>query len=140
MPAAPQRPRGQILLVDDDHAIAAALAAVLDEGYAVRAARDGNEALACLRQGASPDLIILDLMMPVIDGWQFRTIQRGDPRLADIPVLAMSADGTFKAKPVDPGELRALVREMVEEASAGPTADRAWSGGRHQSDRRLGRS
>jgi len=93
----------RILLVEDDHDIRTSMEGLLrDEGYDVAACEDGRDALARLASvAAPPDLIILDLMMPVMDGWQFRISQRGDPALAQIPVIVMSADVSSKAAAVD---------------------------------------
>ncbi|HXU80338.1 MAG TPA: HAMP domain-containing sensor histidine kinase, partial [Polyangia bacterium] len=71
------------------------------EGYEIVTASDGKQALARLRDGPNPDLIILDLMLPALDGWEFRTIQRADPELSRIPVLAVSADSSAKAEAID---------------------------------------
>lgn len=86
-----------ILVVDDDPDVQDSVADVLaDEGYQVLTSRDGQEALEQLRR--SPvDLVIFDLRMPVMDGWQFRNLQRADPILAKIPVIAISADGSAQA-------------------------------------------
>jgi CheY-like chemotaxis protein len=82
-----------ILLVEDDFDVREAMVDALGEaGYRVLAARDGREALERLDEGPRPDLILLDLMMPRMDGYQFRVEQRGDPRHADIPVILVSAD------------------------------------------------
>jgi CheY-like chemotaxis protein len=54
-----------------------------------------------LQSGPAPDLIVLDLRMPVMNGWQFRAVQKTDPLLVDIPVLAISADGSAKAEAID---------------------------------------
>jgi two-component system, chemotaxis family, chemotaxis protein CheY len=80
-----------ILIVEDEHDIRAVLTEILeDEGYAVASVPNGLEALAFLRQHR-PQLILLDLGMPVMTGWEFRERQRGDPTLANIPVIIMSA-------------------------------------------------
>jgi len=93
---------GRILVVEDDRQILAIISLLLeDEGYEIVTASDGRQALARLREGPSPDLIILDLMLPALDGWEFRTIQRADPNLAGIPVLAVSADSSAKAEAID---------------------------------------
>src|SRR6185295_1432454 len=108
----------RLLLVEDDAGIRATLGELLaDEGLVVTTAANGRLALHELRTAAPPDVIVLDLMMPVMDGWEFRVEQRGDPALADIPLVAMSADLSAKAraiaadgyvrKPIDfPGLLR----------------------------------
>jgi signal transduction histidine kinase len=93
---------GRILVVEDDRQILAIVSLLLeDEGYEIVTASDGRQALARLREGANPDLIILDLMLPSLDGWEFRAIQRADPDLARIPVLAVSADASAKARAID---------------------------------------
>jgi CheY-like chemotaxis protein len=81
----------RVLIVEDDSEIRACLAEVLQyEGYVVSEAPDGGEGLKAAWQN-HPDIILLDLMMPRMDGWQFRAAQKGDPELADIPVIVMSA-------------------------------------------------
>jgi signal transduction histidine kinase len=92
----------QILLVEDDRGIRDVLRGVLEEeGYAVTTAEDGRRALDRLHSGGLPDLIVLDLRMPIMDGWQFRAAQKAEPALAGIPVLAISADGSAKAAAID---------------------------------------
>lgn len=88
-----------VLLVEDDIDVREAVADTLDEaGYRVSPARNGQEALDMLRSGAvQPRVILLDLMMPVMDGWQFREEQLRDPALASIPVVALSAHGGIEA-------------------------------------------
>jgi CheY-like chemotaxis protein len=94
--------RARILLVDDDIDIRRSLGALLeDEGYEVSAVGDGRQAWDLLHAKPAPDLLILDLMLPGMDGWQLRTRQRADPRVRDIPVLAISADGSPKAAAID---------------------------------------
>jgi CheY-like chemotaxis protein len=81
----------RILLVEDDPALRSALAEVLRErGYHVTCAADGRDALAQL-DGEAPSVILLDLAMPVMDGWTFRAVQRRDPRYAAIPTVVLSA-------------------------------------------------
>jgi CheY-like chemotaxis protein len=95
-------PRARILLVDDDVDIRRSVGALLeDEGYEVQAVGDGRLAWDCLHQSPAPDLLILDLMLPGMDGWQLRSWQRADPQVRDIPVLAISADGSPKAAAID---------------------------------------
>jgi CheY-like chemotaxis protein len=86
------KPPACILVVEDDHAIRESIAELLaDEGYTVACAANGAEALDLLLADTRPNLILLDLMMPVMDGWAFRSAQKKDPRLAGIPVLVLSA-------------------------------------------------
>jgi CheY-like chemotaxis protein len=83
-----------VLVVDDDPDIRETMLFVLENaGYQVTTAANGAEALALLRAQASPCLILLDLMMPVMNGWQFLLEQTRDPRLADIPVVVISGAG-----------------------------------------------
>ena len=93
-------PSRKIMVVEDDHLIREAIAEALDEeGFDVIEAANGREALDKLHsQHAS--LVLLDLMMPVMDGWQFRIEQLSDPELAGIPVVVMSAsdDGAVPAE------------------------------------------
>jgi len=93
----PERER-RILVVDDDPSIQGFLAeALADEGYGVRTAANGREALAVLRAWR-PDLILLDLMMPEVDGWAFRAEQRLMPGVADVPVIVLSAARDLDAR------------------------------------------
>src|SRR5690606_14181940 len=83
-----------ILVVDDDDDIRETLRDVLeDEGYRVQEASNGQEALAHLRGEGRVCLVFLDLMMPVMDGWEFRQAQLADPALKDIPVVVITASG-----------------------------------------------
>jgi CheY-like chemotaxis protein len=82
----------RILLVEDDTDLREALSQILrDEGYEVEGAAHGREALDKLRGGQRPCVILLDLTMPVMNGWQFRAEQREDPALSRIPVIVISA-------------------------------------------------
>src|SRR5690242_4986999 len=82
---------GRILVVDDEPMVRDTLRQVLaDEGYVVDAATDGADALACVR-AARPDVILLDLMMPGMNGRQFLQELRDDPAYAAVPVLIMTA-------------------------------------------------
>ena len=81
----------RILLVDDDPLVREAIETLLRvEGYRVATAAQGQQALDRLRGGFEPCVIVLDLMMPVKDGWQFRAEQVQDPHLARIPVIVCS--------------------------------------------------
>jgi CheY-like chemotaxis protein len=89
----------RILVVEDDAATREALAMILGaEGFTVVGAANGQEALGLLRDVPRPDLILLDLMMPIMDGWQFRREQTLDPSLSAIPVVILSADGNVQQK------------------------------------------
>jgi CheY-like chemotaxis protein len=116
--------RPVVLVVEDDADTLDAIATILeDAGYAVLRAANGREALERLDDGAPHcDLILLDLLMPVMNGWTFRRRQRATLAIAGIPVLLMSAgahlavvrdelnaDGCM-TKPVDELELLELVR------------------------------
>ena len=86
------RERHQILVVDDDEGIREAMVSILQVmGYSVASAINGKDALDYLRNAATPDLIISDLAMPIMDGRQFRREQVKEPRLAKIPVIVVSA-------------------------------------------------
>jgi DNA-binding response OmpR family regulator len=115
-----------ILIVDDDRSIREMLIESLaDEGYAAQGAADGVEALRYLQSAARPPCaILLDLMMPRMDGWQFLRAQRELPAAAAIPVIILTArpDGREQAaelmvaaylpKPVDFDALLGTVRRF----------------------------
>ena len=97
-----------ILLVDDDEALRDVLTeALIDEGFTVSSSANGLEALTTLRAGLRPDVILLDLMMPIMDGWAFREEQSRDPALASIPVVVVTAVHSLH-KPID---ARAILRK-----------------------------
>ena len=99
-----RRDARRVLVVDDDLSIQGFLAeALADEGYGVQTAANGREALTILETWR-PDLILLDLMMPEMDGWTFRAEQRTRPDLADVPVIVLSAmrDLATKVQALDP--------------------------------------
>lgn len=116
----------QILVVDDDSNIRSMVIELLeDEGYSVQGAADGLDALDRLRAEPQPPcVILLDLMMPRMDGWAFRQAQREDPALAAIPVVTMSAHANLPAtaaplepagivpKPIDIGHLLSLIEQF----------------------------
>src|SRR5262249_50323711 len=86
-----------ILVVDDDPDIRNSLTEILgDEGYRVAGARNGREALEYLKRRTRPNLILLDMMMPDMDGWRFRREQQKLPDLASIPVVIVSAHGDVR--------------------------------------------
>jgi CheY-like chemotaxis protein len=81
----------RVLVIEDDQDIREAVAEVLAaDGYEVTAAANGLEGLREAR-ARPPSLIVLDLMMPTMNGWQFREAQKREPALADIPVIVISA-------------------------------------------------
>lgn len=90
--------RQHILVVEDDRDVRETMVEILeDEGYTVSGAENGREALAALRdEPARPDLILLDLMMPIMNGFQFRDEQLKDAQLARIPVVLISADSDVR--------------------------------------------
>jgi len=89
-----QQQAKSILIVEDDADVRGALTAVLEsEGYRVVEAAHGREALQHLRANAEGFcMILLDLWMPVMNGWQFRAEQMKDPTLAQVPVIVVTAD------------------------------------------------
>jgi CheY-like chemotaxis protein len=109
------------LLVIEDHAVSReALAEMLrSEGYLVETAADGSEGLGVLTKGFRPGAILLDLMMPGMDGWDFRAHVKRAPELAAIPVIAISAAGRLVdadhalSKPIQTDQLLALLRRIV---------------------------
>ena len=120
------------LIVDDDSSIVDGLSDYLGhDGYTVFVAGDGSEALALLNGGLRPDVIVLDLLMPGMDGWDFRMAQLNKPSLAEIPVVIISASGFSKLtvlkqlrvdeylpKPLDPeAVVRVLDRLAAKRAS-----------------------
>jgi CheY-like chemotaxis protein len=89
-------PAGKTVLVVEDNATArAALADLLQpEGFAVVPAANGKDALVRLGEGLVPDLILLDLLMPVVDGWAFlQDLRRGFPGLLSVPIIVTTAVG-----------------------------------------------
>ena len=115
----------RVAIVDDDHDIRESLAEVLGEcGYETLAASNGLVALELLER-ERPSIILLDLMMPVMDGWQFRAAQLERPALADIPVIVVSADSNvgekaaaigadaYLVKPIRIVDLLRVIRELI---------------------------
>ena len=90
-----------VLVVEDDPDLREDLAYILEkEGYKVRTAQNGKEALECMREGCEPCLVVLDLMMPVMDGWQLRAEMKADEALSHIPFVLVSgvADLSWEAQ------------------------------------------
>jgi len=117
----------RLLLVEDDEDIRESLTAALEErGYPVEVAENGLEALDKLRSGCRPAVILLDLMLPVMDGWAFRSELLQDPELAGIPVIVLSAAASYWGTPErvsarfsKPFDLPALILEI--DRCAAPT-------------------
>ena len=123
----------EILVVEDDEAIRGLVSEVLrDDGYEVGEASNGAEALAYVDQ-PKPDLIVLDLMMPVMDGWAFVEECRLKPSCSEVPIVVTSASHdlprtaerlrsygvrTCLAKPFDVDGLLALVERYAPSAPA----------------------
>lgn len=115
----------RVFVVDDDEALLDALAGLLEsEGYEVETARNGKEAIEKLATIAPPGVILLDLKMPVMDGWQFLAARSADPAAPRVPVVLLSglafipnAPGVadFLSKPIDSSRLLACVRRFCGE-------------------------
>jgi two-component system chemotaxis response regulator CheY len=116
-----------VLVVEDDRDIREAISEGLTiEGYRVTTASNGKEALDLLRKSPDawkPCFILLDLMMPVMNGWEFLLIQGSDPLLKDIPVIVCSAVGDrtrfpgvveFLNKPLDFDDLIKLISKHCD--------------------------
>ncbi len=115
----------KILVVEDDDDIRDSLKELLEEeGYCVDTAEDGRQALAMLHETALPQLILLDLMMPVMDGWQFQRELRKIPTFARLPIIVISASkfskeplnaAAFIPKPLDAGVLLETIESFLSE-------------------------
>lgn len=117
-----------ILVVDDEPGVVRLVELNLtQEGHQVRTASDGEEALASIAQ-KPPDLVVMDVMMPKLDGFETLKRLKENPATADIPILMLTARsqdedvfegyGTgaqwYLSKPFDPVELRRVVRHLLE--------------------------
>ena len=117
-----------VLVVDDDVAVRRTIGRFLGfEGFTVIEVDNGLKALSYLRGGGDAGVIVLDLRMPVMDGWTFRREQRADPTLANIPIVVLSgvepdrvseldAAATF-FKPVSFPDVVSAVRQLCETRS-----------------------
>ena len=113
-----------VLIVDDEQDLLDVTSFVLEsEGYRVQTARDGGEALALLRAGMRPELVLLDMMMPVMNGWEFLEAVAQAPALRAIPIVVLTAAGSagipgavaVLRKPFDLG----VLVEVVERHAGG---------------------
>jgi CheY-like chemotaxis protein len=118
-----------ILVVEDNDDVRDMMAVTLQlEGHTVITAANGQEALNRLQRGLRPCLILLDLMMPVMTGWEFRAAVENDPVLKHIPIVVVSAanaDSAARAavaavvpKPIDVERLLTVVCELCDGAAA----------------------
>jgi CheY-like chemotaxis protein len=118
-----------VLVVDDDPNLVRLMTKFLKlEGFAPVSAGNGQEALDYLRGGGAAQVILLDLRMPVMDGWAFRKAQKRDPIIAGIPIVVLSgvepervheldAAASFH-KPVSFPEIVGVVRRLCDAAPA----------------------
>jgi len=119
-----------VLVVDDDADLVRLISRFLSlEGFRAVPAANGREALAYLQGGGEAHAILLDLRMPIMDGWTFRRAQRADPAIARIPVVVLSGVAELEAlrdldaastfsKPVSLPEMTDAVRKLID-AGAG---------------------
>jgi CheY-like chemotaxis protein len=113
----------KLLLVEDEDDIRESLTLLLElRGYKVDSAANGREALSVIRKNSLPCMVILDLNMPLMDGWQLREVMLRDPELSEVPVVIVSGVGKHKTatqlaavghftKPVDLKTLFALLEQ-----------------------------
>lgn len=121
-----------ILVVEDDDAVRESVIDQLeDAGHRVTAVATGAQALQSLREGSGIDLVVFDLGLPVMDGWEFRVQQRGDRKLRHIPVIAISGDASAKAAAVDAD---AFLQKPFKEAALPREIDRIFQQERHRAE------
>lgn len=122
---------GRVMIVDDDADVREAMDLSLTlDGFETVLASDGSEALECLREGQAPDVILLDLMMPTMNGREFLLRLRQDPKTAGLRVVILSGDGEVRqtalaigaddwiAKPVEIDHLLAVVHRWTAHSRA----------------------
>ena len=124
-------PRPRLLLVDDDADMRSALADALGEGFEVAQAANGEEGLRWLRQAGRPCAVLLDLLMPQMDGGEFLARMREEPEYAQVPVLILTgiassqlkrllgAEAVF-VKPFDTGQLRRELERLCRRGRRQP--------------------
>jgi two-component system response regulator MprA len=106
-----------VLVVEDDPDVLEVICEILEgDGRRPIAARDGREALRELRSGLRPCLIILDMLMPGMDGWQFRRTQKADEDLSKIPVVVVSGVQAARNSALQGGAVAFLPKPVVPEA------------------------
>jgi CheY-like chemotaxis protein len=102
----------QVLIVEDDQVIRELLKEALEmEGYTTHTVTNGKEALHALKEILNPCVILLDLMMPVMNGWQFLESKNNDNALAPIPVVVMTAASNGKLRLID---TEGLMRKPID--------------------------
>jgi CheY-like chemotaxis protein len=102
-----------VLVIDDDVEIRQALTDILeDEDYTVVAAANGKEALEIVARGPVPDVILLDVMMPVMDGWHFLSARLNHPRLVEVPIIIISAGNEAETEARKVGAYRVLKKPL----------------------------
>ena len=107
----------RILIADDDPDVRESLRLLLElQGHSVEEARNGQEALNRLAASAPPSVIVLDLMMPVMDGWQFRRAQLQNPLVAAVPIVVISAVPAHLQRAMELGAHRVFVKPFDYEA------------------------
>ncbi|MEX2276130.1 MAG: response regulator [Actinomycetota bacterium] len=126
------QPAGRVLIVDDDQVIVRLLQVNFRlEGFDVETASRGDEALA-KAIADPPDVMLLDVMMPVYDGWEVCRRMRANPGTVDVPVILLSARAQdedrargyalgvveYVTKPFDPAALVEVVRRTLDEAAS----------------------
>jgi CheY-like chemotaxis protein len=105
-------PRPSVLLVEDDAEVRSSVAEILElEGFAVDTAVHGRQALDKLRSGAAPSVLLLDLMMPVMNGLELLECLRGDAGLTPPPVIVLSANRGYEAEDLG---VEAIVRKPFD--------------------------
>lgn len=115
-----------ILVIEDNDDVRDMMAVTLElEGHRVVTASNGREALHLLHHGVEPCMILLDLMMPVMNGWEFQKAVAREPQLRDIPIVVVSATGTdgeldrtqaavVLPKPIDVDRLLNVVEDLCD--------------------------
>lgn len=118
-PAPGVEPRGEttVLVVDDDPDVCWALEELLrPHGYTVLTAANGREALDRLHTGPRPQLILLDIAMPVMDGETFQAVCAADPALASIPLVVISANAAHALRLQRRGALACMAKPFSNDA------------------------
>lgn len=124
------RSKPLIVVAENDEGFRRTLLEFLEaEGCQAIEATNGADALQKVRSGKRPDLILLDLEMPILSGWELLALREGDPMLLMIPVIVLSGKGdpgieagsnAFLAKPVSPAKLKSVIEQILDEANPDP--------------------